>query len=85
MTGLSPVYTTKQRVDVNVNNVQNHSSTWELLKQGFPHGSVLGPLLFVACLSDLPWHINHFTNVVLSADDNSILITEKVWKSKPKD
>ena len=80
MTGISPVYTTKQRVDRKVNNVQNYSSTWELLKEGFPHGSVLGPLIFVVYINDLPRHINQFTNVVLSADDTSIVITAKSLK-----
>ena len=80
MTGLSPVYTTKQSVDVKVNNVQNYSSSWELLKQGFPHRSILKPLLFVVYINDVPRHIKHFTNVVLSADDTSILITAKSLK-----
>jgi hypothetical protein len=36
----------------------------------------LGPLLFVTYINDLPRHINHFTSVVLFADETSILITE---------
>jgi len=76
----SSLHNRKQRVDINVNNVHNYSSTWELVKQGVPQGSVLGPLLFVVCINDLPRYINHFTNVVLFADDTSILITEKTVK-----
>jgi len=44
---------------------------------GVPQESVLGPLHFITYTKDFPRHINHFTNVVLSADDTSILITEK--------
>ena len=41
----------------------------------------MGFLLFVVYINDLPRHINHFTNVVLFADDTSILITEKNYKN----
>jgi hypothetical protein len=43
----SCLHNRKQRVDINVNNVQNYSSTWEIVKGGFSHGSVLGLLLFI--------------------------------------
>jgi hypothetical protein len=36
----------------------------------------LGPLLFITYVNDLTRHISCFTNVVLFADDSSILITE---------
>jgi hypothetical protein len=37
----------------------------------------LGPLFFINYMNDLPRHINLFTNVVLFANDTSILITKK--------
>jgi hypothetical protein len=77
--GLSPIYTTEDRVFVNINNFWNYSSTREIVKGGVPQGSVLRPLLFITYINDLPRQINRFTNV-LFADDTSTLITEKNYE-----
>ena len=53
----------------------NLTSQWERVKHGVPHGSVLGPLLFLIYINDLPRTINNFANSILFADDTSIIIS----------
>jgi hypothetical protein len=61
----------------NVNNNKiNSSSKWELIKNGVPQGSILGPLLFLLYINDLPTVIPKNNSIVLFADDASILIRD---------
>jgi len=53
----------------------NYFSIWEEIKHGVPQGSILGPLLFLFYISDLPKAINNKSIPILFADDTSILIT----------
>jgi hypothetical protein len=62
-------------MDQNTCKIKTVTSTLKEIKNCVPQGSVLGPLLFLIFINDLPRVIQN-AEVVLFADDTSILITE---------
>ena len=56
----------KQRVVIGDNN-----SSWENVTSGVPQGSVLGPLLFVIFINDMPQVVKHILK--LFADDSKLI------------
>jgi len=50
------------------------SSTWIKMTQGVPQGSILGPLLSLICINDLPKIIEPTAIPIMFADDTSILM-----------
>ena len=75
-------YLTNRRQCIEINQcdssnamVRRYRSSCMEIKQGVPKGSVLGPLLFLLYIVDLPLNI-HGTNLVMFAGDINILITD---------
>ena len=64
-----------QFVDIN-----GHKSPLTGLSLGVPHGSVLGPLLFLLYINDLPL-ISKICKFILFADDTTLLLHEKSYNS----
>ena len=50
------------------------TSKWEPVKHGVPQTSVLGLLLFLIYINELPQILNSVANPILFADDTSIII-----------
>jgi hypothetical protein len=48
-------------------------SNWAKVRHGVPQGSVLGPLVFLSYINDLPMFINKTSAPKLFADDTNIL------------
>ena len=67
---------TYQRVLIyNMTHHYRTLSNWELITHKVPQGSILGPLLFLLYMIDLPQIINNISTPILFADDTSILLT----------
>jgi len=48
-------------------------TNWAKVRHGVPQGSILGPLLFLLCINDLPKIINKTPTPIIFADDTGIL------------
>ena len=68
----------RQRVVLN-----EQSSNWKNVRAGVPQGSVLGPLLFLIYINDLPWGLH--VDIKLFADDTSLFSdVDNIDESAPK-
>jgi mannose/fructose/N-acetylgalactosamine-specific phosphotransferase system component IID len=59
------------------NQGERSSSSWETIIIAVPQGSILGTLLFIIYINDLPCGIYYTAKPVIYADNTSVLITAK--------
>jgi hypothetical protein len=73
-----------QRVLVDLDS-KKYYSKWESVRDGVPQGILLGPLLFVLYINDIPNAISDISNPELYADDTSLIIINSDSQMSEKD
>ena len=67
-----------QRVLIKNTSSKNYLSDWEKIRLGVPQGSILGPMIFLLYINDLPGSINNqftLSKLTLFADDTKLIFT----------
>ena len=67
----------RQRTKLSVSKDQIYYSTWEIVKQGVPLSSVLGLLIFIIYINDLPMSVKHVSKAIFFADNTSVIVTDQ--------
>ena len=76
--GLIQISQTGKKVHISTQNPgEKSSSSWETVINGVPQDLILGALLFVIYINDLPYGVYHTPKPIIYAEDTSVLITVK--------
>jgi hypothetical protein len=65
---------TRVFIDDNITHICT-SSEWGRIKHRAPQGSILGPILFLLYINDLPKIVNYNAKLVMFADDTSVIVS----------
>jgi hypothetical protein len=58
-----------------LSTLTKYYSKWDIITDGIPQGSTLGPLLFLLYVNDIPHVISDISNPILYSDYTSLIIT----------
>jgi hypothetical protein len=66
----------KQKVETKPSSATaNFFSSWGTVTHAIPQASILGPLLFITYINDLPSTIRTLSEPIIFADDTSVIIS----------